>query len=134
DIHFDPALPGRRYGLEMRGLTRPGDLQMRIIRRAAHRIGKFRPVDPAEQLLAPPPPELLGLPVDVGEAPVAIDRIESIADAFEDLDAALARRAQRGLGQNPARSLDAGAENARNAAVLVAYRRVGKGIPGIFGK
>jgi hypothetical protein len=56
---------------------------MVLVRVAIHRFRKQLPQPAAEQLLPPPTPELFGAAVDVGQTPIAIERVETLAYALE---------------------------------------------------
>jgi hypothetical protein len=83
EAHVDPAAHDGRDGLEVGGASLAHDGEVLRVRLAVHGLRELGPVVPAEQRLARPAPERLGLPVHVGEPEVGVDGVERVADALE---------------------------------------------------
>src|SRR5215212_3840303 len=78
-----PSAEDRGYGLELGGYALlHGPLYLPAGLRALG-VGELLPDVLAQQPFPGAAPELLGLDVDVGEAPLPIDGVEGVGDAFE---------------------------------------------------
>ncbi len=121
-VDAEPGLQRRVEGLEGDPRFTAHRTLVTAVEDRAHPLGVDVPQHTPEHGVARARPQALGLAVDVGEAPVAVDGEESVADAFERVAQPLRQllrfqRRQLALGDVLQRALDA-----HDAALGVAHR------------
>ncbi len=88
NIDSEPTIDNGRKYLKLNRLLLDSRSPLLVFGLRADDLGKSFPDHFAEQFFPPPSPIAFRLLIDIGEAPVIIERIKRIAQAFQDLDGA----------------------------------------------